>query len=158
MKPKEKARLATAPTLTSLMHESNTSRKAFKPKQEKLPVMKIHPLARKFKSQKEELEQFREDIEANGIKVPILVNKGRDTIYDGHQRWKIAWDLGFTLDKVPMDEFEGNEPEIRREILSRNVYRRHLSDDQRLAILTDSRATVGSRGASATIERSPKRS
>jgi hypothetical protein len=107
-------------------------------------AIKVHPLCRKFhglaKMPDEELAQMKADIEANGIKLPILVNKNRDTILDGLTRWEIAHDLKLKLD--PRDPecdcfevFEGSDDEIQAEILSRNLYRRHITDDDRVVII-----------------------
>jgi len=85
---------------------------------------------------KKELAQLTADIKQNGIKVPILINRKKDTILDGHTRWKIAYDLKLELADDQFEVFEGEDAEIEREILSRNLYRRHLTDDQRIAILS----------------------
>lgn len=109
-----------------------------KQQQDKLPLpdMAVHNVAKLFPILPEkELKELREDIKANGIKVPILVNKTGDTILDGRNRWMIARELRFTLDQVPMQTFQGTDEDIPAEILSRNVFRRHLSDDQRISLL-----------------------
>src|SRR6266542_2095168 len=103
-------------------------------------AMKVHPLCRMFGQiapmPKKELAQLTADIKQNGIKVPILINRKKDTILDGHTRWKIAYDLKLELADDQFEVFEGEDAEIEREILSRNLYRRHLTDDQRIAILS----------------------
>jgi len=102
-------------------------------------AMKIHPLCRLFGSMApmpaEELAQLTADIRENGIKVPILVNPKRDTIYDGFTRWKIAYDLKLKLPADRFEVFKGKDEEIEKEILSRNLFRRHMTDDQRVAIV-----------------------
>lgn len=102
-------------------------------------VMKIHPICRLFSQEaplgSTEVAELREDIKVNGIKIPLLVNKKRDTILDGRTRWMIATELKMPMSKIPMDEFAGDDEAIAKEILSRNVFRRHLTDDQRVAIL-----------------------
>jgi ParB-like chromosome segregation protein Spo0J len=107
--------------------------------QDKLPdVMKVHPhcmlFSQKAALSQKELDDLREDIKADGVKVPILVNAAKDTILDGRTRWMLANDVGRQAE-VPYEVFEGSEDEIRREILSRNVYRRHMTPDQRVAII-----------------------
>jgi len=103
-------------------------------------TMKVHPLCRMFNSlapiPKAELAELTADIKANGIKVPILVNAKKDTILDGLTRWKIAHDLKLKLADDRFEVFPGKEEEIDGEILSRNLFRRHMSDDQRVAIVS----------------------
>jgi ParB-like chromosome segregation protein Spo0J len=99
-------------------------------------VMKIHPFARTFDTLGgDELELLRDDIKANGIVVPILVNKKLDTIIDGRNRWQIATELGIQKD-VPYDVFQGKDSEIEAEILRLNVFRRHLTEDQRIGYVS----------------------
>jgi hypothetical protein len=103
--------------------------------------MRVHPLCQMF-SRKEfampadQRAQLMEDIRENGIKVPILVNEQRNTILDGLTRWKIAHDLKLSDSKIPLEVFEGSDDEIEAEILSRNYFRRHITPDQRVAIIT----------------------
>ena len=74
------------------------------------------------------------------------MNKDKDTIIDGRNRWMIAYDLGFTPDKVPMEVFEGEDEDIPGAILSLNLFRRHLTEDQRVALnRQDSWAAIESR-------------
>lgn len=98
-------------------------------------TMKIHPFARTFETLSgPEMEDLRADIKANGIVVPIVVTKKRDTIIDGRNRWMIATELGIT-DVTPYEVFAGKDEEIEAEILRLNVFRRHLTDDQRVAAI-----------------------
>jgi ParB-like nuclease domain len=99
-----------------------------------LKVMKVHEIAKLFPIiPAKEMKDLRSDIEANGIVVPILVNKAKDTIIDGRNRWMIANEL--KLADVPMETFKGKDEDIPNEILSRNIFRRHLNDDQRISLL-----------------------
>lgn len=105
-------------------------------------VMIIHPVAKKFPSlPAKEYKELKLDIEANGVELPILVNKAKDTIIDGRNRWMIATELGIQ-DKVlkNAEVFTGKDDEIPSVILSRNLFRRHLTDDQRIALVTEIRA------------------
>jgi len=106
----------------------------------KTKVMQIHPLCRMFGSlaamPDDQHAELVTDIKEHGIKVPILVNKKRDTILDGQTRWKIAYDLGITIPKEGFEVFTGKDSEIEGEILSRNLYRRQIDADQRVAIYT----------------------
>jgi ParB-like chromosome segregation protein Spo0J len=85
---------------------------------------------------KEERAEMFADIKENGIKVPLLVNKKKDTIYDGYTRWGIAYDLKLAPKDIPMDVFTGTEEEIEAAILSRNLFRRHMSDSERAALVS----------------------
>jgi hypothetical protein len=82
-----------------------------------------------------QMNDLREDIRANGIKAPVLVNGAKDTILDGRNRWIIACELGLTPDKVPLEVFKGKEEEIPSVVLSRNLFRRHLTEDQRVQLV-----------------------
>lgn len=78
-----------------------------------------------------------EDIKQNGIKIPILVNSKGDTILDGATRWGIAYDLKLNLKPDRFEQFNSDdEKDIEKEILSRNLYRRHMTDDQRVAVVS----------------------
>jgi ParB-like chromosome segregation protein Spo0J len=103
-------------------------------------VMKVHPTCQMFGTiaplSKDELAELTDDIKTHGIKVPILINKKRDTILDGLTRWKIAHDLKIKLPNDRFEIFKGKDEEIESEILSRNLFRRHMSDDQRVAVVT----------------------
>src|SRR5713101_8196064 len=100
-----------------------------------MKTYKIHPVARLFPTlEAKEMGELRDDIKARGIVTPILVNKARDTIIDGRNRWMIATELKMD-GKVPMEVFEGDDADIPNEIISRNILRRHLTDDQRAAII-----------------------
>jgi hypothetical protein len=103
-----------------------------------LKTMKVHELCQMFSSvaplPAAQRTEMLNDIKANGIKIPILVNHKKDTILDGLTRWKIAHELG--LKTVPMDVFKGKDEEIAGEILSRNIFRRHMNGDQRASLIS----------------------
>jgi ParB-like chromosome segregation protein Spo0J len=103
-------------------------------------AMEIHPIAKMFPSiPAKEMRELKGDIEAHGISVPILVNRAKDTIIDGRNRYMIAMELGLDLTdakQVPMEIFKGTDEEIPQVILSRNIFRRHLNNDQRVALVT----------------------
>jgi ParB-like chromosome segregation protein Spo0J len=100
-----------------------------------LKVMKVHPVAKMFPTlPAKEMKELRADIETNGIRVPIIVNKAKDTILDGRNRYMIASELKLGNGKVPFEVFEGTEEDIPGMIVSRNILRRHLSDDQRIML------------------------
>jgi hypothetical protein len=116
-------------------------------------AMKVHPLCRMFNSlapiPKDELAELTADIKANGIKVPILVNAKKDTILDGLTRWKIAHDLKLDLPDDRFEVFAGKDDEMEGEILSRNLFRRHMSDDQRVAVVSKLRGPALEKAAKA---------
>ena len=99
----------------------------------------IHPKAMEFPSlPNKEMKELKADIAVNGIQMPLLVNKAKDTILDGRNRYMIALELGideYNEKKLPLEVFKGTEDEIPSEILSRNVFRRHLNDDQRAGLV-----------------------
>jgi ParB-like chromosome segregation protein Spo0J len=99
--------------------------------------MKIHEVAKAFPTlPAKELAEIAADIEKNGITVPILLNKAGDTIIDGRTRWTIALDLGLRKSQVPVERFMGTDEEIPSVIISRNLFRRHLTDKQRTALVS----------------------
>jgi ParB-like chromosome segregation protein Spo0J len=98
--------------------------------------MKIHEVANAFPMlPAKELAEITADIEQNGITVPILLNKAGDTIIDGRNRWMIALDLGLRKSQVPVELFTGTDEEIPSVIISRNLFRRHLTDEERGALI-----------------------
>ncbi len=101
-----------------------------------LPPMAVHDVAKMLPTlHAKARKELRDDIQANGIKVPVLVNKAKDTILDGRNRWQIAYELGFTPDQVPLEVFKGKDEEIPGAILSHNLFQRHLTEDQRVQLV-----------------------
>jgi ParB-like chromosome segregation protein Spo0J len=99
-------------------------------------VYKIHSAANAFpRMPKSEFDELKEDIKTHGIRVPLLVNKQRNTIYDGISRIRAAHDLNLPDKDVPLEVFTGTEEQVVAEIVSRNIMRRNLTDDQRVALL-----------------------
>jgi hypothetical protein len=80
-------------------------------------------------------EELKADIIANGIRIPILVNKQKDTILDGRNRMMAAHNLKLKDGQVPIEVFTGKPEQEVGEIISRNIHRRHLTDDMRAAIV-----------------------
>ncbi len=100
-----------------------------------MKVLKVHPVAKMFPTlPAKEMKELKADIEANGIRVPIIVNKAKDTILDGRNRYMIATELKLGNGKVPFEVFAGKEEDVPGMIVSRNILRRHLSDDQRVML------------------------
>jgi ParB-like chromosome segregation protein Spo0J len=105
--------------------------------------LKVHPLCKLFGELAPmppvELAQLAADIKANGIKVPILVNRQQNTILDGYTRWTIAQELGLEIPESKFEVFKGKPEDEGSEILSRNLFRRHMTDDQRVALVSKMR-------------------
>jgi ParB-like chromosome segregation protein Spo0J len=68
-----------------------------------------------------------DDIRENGVKVPIVVHRGR--ILDGRHRYRACQQL---RKPCPTTEWDGRDPWL--EVQSRNLVRRHLTKDQICAI------------------------
>jgi NACalpha-BTF3-like transcription factor len=97
---------------------------------------KVHPVAMAFpRMPAAEYNELKADIAARGIRLSILVNKNRDTILDGRNRMMAAHDLKLKDAQVPIEVFTGKPEQEVAEIISRNIHRRHLTDDQRVAIV-----------------------
>lgn len=76
----------------------------------------------------EEFDALKDDIAANGIRVPIDVDE-TGTVIDGHHRAWIAADLGI---ECPRRVVSGLTDEQKRaHAIAANVYRRSLNRDQR---------------------------
>jgi ParB-like chromosome segregation protein Spo0J len=101
-----------------------------------MKTMKIHPLAEMLPYlRKAQFTDLVGDIKANGVQIPVLVNKAKDTIIDGRSRWMAAHDAGIKSDDIPLEVFKGKDEDIPTIILSRNLFRRHLTEDQRIMLV-----------------------
>ena len=97
---------------------------------------KVHPAAMAFpRMTGAAYEELKADIAVNGIRIPILVNKKKDTIFDGRNRMMAAHDLKLKHRQVPIEVFTGKPEQEVGEIISRNIHRRHLTDDMRVAVV-----------------------
>jgi len=81
-----------------------------------------------------EFNELKQDIAEHGIRIPILINQKKE-ILDGRNRIMAAHDLKLADKDVPIEIFSGNDDEAVHEVVSRNIMRRNLSDDQRVSIL-----------------------
>jgi len=87
--------------------------------------MEIHELATIFPMLgEEELAELCADIEKNGLAEPVTVYEGK--ILDGRNRATACQRLGIEPDTI---EYEGGDPVTF--VLSKNVFRRHLTESQR---------------------------
>lgn len=93
----------------------------------------LHPAAKLIPHMRvHEFEELKEDIRQNGMKNPILFSGG--LLLDGLHRY-CAWKELKKKERVPKVPFHGQDPV--GEVLSRNIMRRHLSDDQRALIVAE---------------------
>jgi hypothetical protein len=72
------------------------------------------------------------------------LTKKKDTILDGRNRIMAAHDLKLKDSDVPIEVFTGNDGDEVSEIVSRNIMRRNLTDDQRVAIVAKLRSGLKS--------------
>ena len=97
----------------------------------------IHPTAMVFPTlDAKDMKELREDIKTNGVRVPLLFNKAETVLIDGRNRWYVAHDLGIPKAKLPIEHYKGKDEDIPSVIISRNLFRRHLNDKQRAALVT----------------------
>jgi len=75
----------------------------------------------------EEFAPFKKDIEENGLLVPIILYKGK--ILDGRNRYNACKELGI---ETKFEEYKGDKPV--EYILSKNLFRRHLTTYQRIEV------------------------
>jgi ParB-like chromosome segregation protein Spo0J len=101
-----------------------------------MKTYKFHPVALEFpRMPKAEYDELKEDIREHGIRIPILINKKKDTILDGRNRMIAACALKLKDSEVPVEVFTGTDEEAVAAIVSRNIMRRNLTDDQRATLL-----------------------
>ena len=124
--------------------DANGSLKDLQP-DSSLPNLPMHPAAEELSEwlpvlTGKEAAQLKEDIKVNDIQVPILVTEDQRTIIDGRNRYLAARELGLKLKDVPLEVYHGKKEAIPAVIISRNALRRHLTDDQRAAVIVHVRA------------------
>ena len=91
--------------------------------------MNLHSLCSIFpKLDKTSFEALRSDIQANGLRNPIIVKNGE--ILDGQNRLQACKDLGIT---PKYQEYEGED--LVEFVLAQNLHRRHLSAGQSATIV-----------------------
>ncbi len=99
----------------------------------------IHPLAAIFPMMHgQDFDDFKGDIEVNGLHEPIVVHE--DQVLDGRNRLRACRELGIDPTFVDWD----GKGSILSFILSRNVQRRHMTEGQR--VVTAARLAKLSRG------------
>ncbi len=107
----------------------------------------MHPLAKLFPDlPKDEFEKLKRDIEEHGQLEPIVVAGDEPIVLDGRHRLKACKELGLVprvlhfsrvVTEGKDDQLSGQRLTEAEFIWSRNVLRRHLTDDQRAAIALD---------------------
>jgi len=99
----------------------------------------IHPLAAVFPMMHgQDFDDFKADIEANGLREPLVVHE--DQVLDGRNRYRACRELGIDPTFVDWD----GKGSMLGFILSRNVQRRHMTEGQR--VVTAARLAKLSRG------------
>jgi ParB-like chromosome segregation protein Spo0J len=94
--------------------------------------LEIHETAKAFPALlPEEFDQLKNNIAQHGVHEPVLINRSKDTLLDGVHRRKACVEL---KTEMPVEVYQGDDE--TGAIISRNLYRRHLTDDQRLALVT----------------------
>jgi hypothetical protein len=97
-------------------------------------TLTIHPAADEFPMlEGRAYDDFRDDVKAHGQreKIELLGNQ----VIDGRNRLRALMDLKIEPQFV---QYKGTDPV--GEVISRNINRRHLTDDQRVAIVAKLRA------------------
>jgi regulator of replication initiation timing len=100
----------------------------------------LHPLCALFpRMAGAEFEALKADIQANGLRHPIVTHKGM--ILDGGNRYQACMDLGV---KPLMTEYSGEN--LVTYVLSANFFRRHLSPGQQAAIVASAQDWATAKG------------
>jgi ParB-like chromosome segregation protein Spo0J len=121
------------------------------PTRGKSPAFEVHPAAKLFPLLKgKDYHELKADIETRGL-IESIVKKG-EMILDGRNRLAVCQELGIEPRFI---EYDGND-EIGF-IVAKNVLRRHLTEDQRVMIVTKIRGEILSKEAEARIDRARHR-
>lgn len=97
---------------------------------EVIPTGEVHPVAALFPMLPEdELQELADDIRANGLRHPIVLDKD-GTLIDGRNRWAACQIANID---PRFDVLNGDDPVAR--ILSENIARRHMSKGQRAMVV-----------------------
>lgn len=92
----------------------------------------IHPLANVFPSlSAEEFKKLKSDISTHGQQEPIMLSADGTTLLDGRHRLRACKELGIPPRAERFQQQRLSEGEY---IWAKNVLRRHLTDDQRIAL------------------------
>lgn len=92
-----------------------------------------HPIAEIFPMMDAEtFEAFKADIQANGIREPIVIWQGQ--ILDGRNRYKACTELKLPFVTKGLPEGADSPADAVNYVISANLHRRHLNTSQRAAI------------------------
>lgn len=95
-----------------------------------------HPLANGWPMMAgDQYAAFRDDIKANGLRLPVWLFEGK--VLDGRNRLRVCREVGITPQFV---EFVGTQGEAAAFVLSVNYHRRHLTAEDRRALVEAWRA------------------
>jgi ParB-like nuclease domain len=102
------------------------------------PELTAHSFALKFPPLSDkDRAALKADIASNGQLHAIVVNE-KNEILDGRHRYEIVRELGLEPRVVQLSELLGDKQVSEAEyIFAANFHRRHLSDDQRVAVLAE---------------------
>jgi ParB-like chromosome segregation protein Spo0J len=93
----------------------------------------FHPLSLLFPLMEgDELDKLVADIQTNGLQEPTRLYQNE--ILDGRNRYLACQRAGIEPRFV---EFKGTREQARSLVISANIHRRHLSPDQRRALLAE---------------------
>jgi ParB-like chromosome segregation protein Spo0J len=96
-----------------------------------MTTLEPHPLSRLFPPiSPEDFDKLAADIKLNGLHQPIVRYQGK--ILDGNNRYR-ACELVKIAPKFA--DFSGDDAAARNYVISANIYRRHLSPEQRRGII-----------------------
>lgn len=96
---------------------------------------KIHPLANRLPMINEiEFDLLKNDIAANGLQESIILYK--DQVIDGRNRLQALNELNMNITDDNIEHLEGEmtDEELESYIASLNLFRRHLTPDQKIAL------------------------
>jgi ParB-like chromosome segregation protein Spo0J len=101
---------------------------------ERIGKYKVHPVARLFPLlQGEEFEELKKSTREQGLHYPIVVTVD-GILLDGRNRLRACLELG----KEPgVQSYRDDYTDLEDFILAANLFRRHLTDDQRVMIAAD---------------------
>jgi ParB-like nuclease domain len=102
------------------------------------PDLMPHPFAAKFPALSEkDFAGLKSDIQQNGLLSPIVVNS-KGEVLDGMHRLAACRELGLEPRTVQLSELLSDKPVNKMDfIFSANFHRRHLTDDQRIALYAE---------------------
>jgi ParB-like chromosome segregation protein Spo0J len=100
--------------------------------EERIGKYRVHPVASMFPLMDgEDYEDLRKSIEKYGQLEPIVLDSD-NVLLDGRNRMRVLLELG----RQPFLHLHTGKMSVEQYILARNLFRRHLTDDQRMMITT----------------------